>query len=139
MWRRLVILTLALVSLYLSAATGIQAKGPPASVPGLGICQAPTLGWPTEECEVGVRARRLTADKAGVGVGQTRVETVEIGPFVWCTPPCPPDGGPICPFGCAFLQYRVRVSMASDGLVYTWLMDPGAHGGVILERVDSTA
>lgn len=136
MWRRLFILTLALITLNLSTATGVQAKGPPAGVPGLGVCNAPTLARPVDECDVEVRARQLTAQEARVGVGQTGVEALEEGPFFQCQPvDCEDSDSGLCPIGCLLFGYRVGVSVTRLGLLYTWLINPAPPGNAILESV----
>ena len=135
MSRRLFILTLVLITLSLTTSTGIQAKGPPEDIPGIGICSAPTLTWAAEECEVGVRARQLTAEEVSVGMGQTRVERAEQGPFDYCYQFAGEGdmGGQIC----FTYSYRVMVSVNRLGLMFSWLVSPGPYGGAVLERVDS--
>ncbi len=125
--RPILLVLLVLGVAYAGASAGAMAAGPPTGVPGLGTCRAPTLAGPVEHCEVAVLARQLTAREAGVGVGQTRVESLEEGFFVYISPKC--EGARLCPV--SFHKYRVSVVVGRLGLTYTWLLDPflvGGHG-----------
>ena len=115
---RPILFLLVLGMAYAGASAGAMAAGPPTGVPGLGTCRAPTLAGPVEHCEVAVIARHLTADEAGVGIGQTRVESLEEGFFIHISPKC--EGAPLCP--ASFHKYRVSVLVGRLGLTYTWLV-----------------
>ena len=124
---RPILFLLVLGMAYAGASAGAMAAGPPTGVPGLGTCKAPTLASSAERCEVAVFARHLTADEAGVGIGigQTRVESLEEGFFIHISPKC--EGAPLCPV--LFHKYRVRVVVGRLGLTYTWLLHPPPSGG----------